>query len=535
MGRYVRVILVSVLITTALALPIELDAESLTLRATVDCYIASWSQEKNFHGEVLRVSKLKVEERYDEARAIVYFDFSELSKLPKGSKVEEAYLVLELVNHSGVRVEVWELSKEVDIYAVSWLRANSLEKWLTPGGDLLRKVGEATATSKELRIDVRDFLQSLVNSELNSSGWFLLRIAEGEEGYVNFYSESSGKGPRIEVSYKPAFLDLVLDSSDIRVSQGSSVAIKVHVNGYLGSQVSLEVMGPAFLNYTISPEKGYPSFVSTLNVTVPETAPGGSYTVTVSAVGPIKRNATLKLTVIERKGFVVLGPSSVNLRGGFLEVLKLRVLPTGNYSGSVTASVLESPEWLNLTLSPSEGRPPFNMSLMLRSLPEVNASGRIRILLRGAASKYYEITVSTRPRKVAIYANEIDWSLSRELIRSYSNSSGVVVKRINGSEYFSEFDLVIVLGGHKAPTDRMMPANVADKFLNETEKKSLEKGGGIVSLRTEGSTFIVIVAGKTRKETSALLSSDEDRDGLPLFGEIVFWDPREVEGTYTNI
>lgn len=534
MGRYAEVALVSILIAIALMPSIELNAESLTIYATIDCYITSWAQGSNFHGEVLRVSRLRVEDKYDEARSIIYFDLSVLSGVPKGSKVEEASLILKLVNHSGVKVEVWELAKEPDIYYVSWLRANPSEYWLTPGGDLLRKIGEATTSSNELRIDMKDYLQSLVNSELNSPGWFLLKLADGEEGYLNFYSELSGSKPRIELSFKPASLELSLDSADVKLSQGSSTVIKVYVNGYLGSPVSLEVSGPAFLNYTLSPIRGYPSFISMLNITVPETAPGGSYAVTISAIGPIKRNATLRLTILERKGFAVIGPSSVGLRGGFLEVLQLKVLPTGNYSGSVSATILESPDWLNITLNPPEGRPPFNVSLELCSLPEANASGRIRILLRGVMSKYYEIYVRTRPRRVAIYSNEIDWSLSRELIRSYSNSSGVVVRRINDSSSFSDFDLVIILGGHKAPVDRFMPVNVADRSLNETEKKFLEEGGDLVSVKRKGSTFIVIVAGKTRKETMNILSSDRDGNGLPLFAELVLRDPREVERSYRS-
>lgn len=531
MGSYVRRILI--LILTSLLLPTTVSlADSLTIYATVDCYITSWSPHANLHGEVLKVLRVKVGDRYDESRALLSFDLSELARIPRGSKVEGASLLLKVVNHSNVKVEVWELAKEPDVLSASWLMASSQEEWSTPGGDLLRKIGESRTSSGELRIDVRDYVQSLVNAETESSGWFVLKVAGDTEGYLHFYSELSANRPRIEVSYKPASLELTLESSEVKIPQGSSTLLKVYVDGYLGSSVSLTVRAPDFLNFTISPSKGYPSFVSTLNLTVPEYAPGGTHVVTVSALGALNRSVTLKLTVLERRGFVVTGPKEAKLRGGFTEVLKLRVLPTGNFSGEVVASLLEAPDWLAVKLDPVKGRPPFDLNVVLKPLAWINASGKVKISLRGQFTRSYEVTLSVRARIVAIYSNEVDWSLSRELIKSYSNVSGLLVHRVRSSTLFSGYDLVIVLGGHKAPVDNYMPINVASKLLNETEKGLLEKGGNLVTIKSEGSTFIVIIAGKTRKETSALLSSDPDSDGLPLIAELISEDPREVVGSY---
>ncbi|MDW8035768.1 MAG: DNRLRE domain-containing protein [Candidatus Korarchaeum sp.] len=527
MRGYARALLT--LILASLLLPLNVSsADSLKIYATVDCYITNWSPNANSHGEVLKVMRGKVRDRYNESRAIMSFDLAELARVPQGSKVEEASLIIKVINHSNIKVEVWELAKEPDILSVSWLMASSGKEWLTPGGDLLRKVGEAKTSSGELKIDIRDYIQALVNAETNTSGWFILRIAEGEEGYLHFYSELSANKPRIEVSYRPASLELALESSEVKVSQGSSTLLKVYINGYLGSAVYLRVKAPDFLNFTISPEQGYPSFVSTLNLTVPEYAPGGAYAVTIVAVGALNRSVTLKLTVLERRGFAVTGPKEVKLRGGFTEVLKLRVFPTGNFSGEVAASLLEAPDWLNVRLDPSKGRPPFNLTMVLKPLPEINASGKVKILLKGQFSRSYEVTLNVRARKVAIYSNEIDWSLSKELIKSYSNASGLVVRRVSNNSLFPSYDLIIVLGGHKAPTDNYMPTNIASKFLNGTERDSLEKGGSLVAVKIEGETFIVIVAGKTRKETATLLSSDPDADGLPLIAELITEDPREL-------
>ncbi len=521
MLRYVRVIPLILLL-----IPIyPIYADSLSIFAAVDCYITNWDQGKSFHTDVLRVSREKSGNDYLEARAIIGFDLTSLITIPKGSRVSEAHLILTLVNGSNANVEVWELAREPDILRVSWIKAGD-EDWITPGGDLLRKVGEAEINTEELKIDMRDYIQAVVNGELNSTGWFLLKIAD--EGYFYFYSELSTNKPRIEISYTRASLDISLDSDEVKLSQGSSALLKVQVSGYLGSPVSIEVEAPSFLNYTISPSQGYPTFVSTLNLSLPEDAPGGVYTVVISAIGPIRKNITLKLTVIERRGYVISCPSSVDLISGFRKDLTLKVVPTGNFSGEIAASILEAPSWLNVSVSPSKGRPPFNFTLTLKSLPDVEASGRLKIAFRGQVSKQCEVEVRTRIRRVAIYSNDIDWKLSKGLIISYSNSTGVPVHRINDTSLFSNYDLVIVLGGHKAPTDKWMPKNVASSSMNESEKASLERGKDLIIVRKEGSTIVMIIAGKTRQNTAALVSSDRDGDGFPLIAEILSEDPIEV-------
>jgi hypothetical protein len=524
MARYARVIPLIILL-----IPIyPIYADSLSIYASVDCYITNWDQGKNFHSEVLRVSREKSGNDYLEARAIIGFDLTSLTAIPKGSKVSEANLILKLVNGSKAKVEVWELAREPDIFKVSWLKAGD-EDWITPGGDLLRKVGEAEVSTGEMRIDLRDYIQAVVNGELNSTGWFLLKIAD--EGYLYFYSELSTNKPIIEISYTKASLDISLDSNEIKLSQGSSALLKVQVSGYLGSPVSIEVEAPSFLKYNISPNQGLPTFVSTLNLSLPEDAPGGVYTVIISAVGPIRKNATLKLTVIEKKGYVISCPSFIDLISGFRKDLTLRAVPTGNFSGEIAASILEAPNWLNVSINPSKGKPPFNFTLTLKPLPDVEASGKLKIVFRGQVSKQCEIEVRTRIRRVAIYSNDIDWKLSKELIISYSNSTGVPVHRVNDTSLFSNYDMVIVLGGHRAPTDKWMPKNVASSFMNDSEKASLERGKDSILVRKQGSTIIVIIAGKTRQSTAALVSSDKDGDGFPLIAEILSEDPMEVAGS----
>ena len=232
MARYARVIPLIILL-----IPIyPIYADSLSIYASVDCYITNWDQGKNFHSEVLRVSREKSGNDYLEARAIIGFDLTSLTAIPKGSKVSEANLILKLVNGSKAKLEVWELAREPDIFKVSWLKAGD-EDWITPGGDLLRKVGEAEVSIGEMRIDLRDYIQAVVNGELNSTGWFLLKIAD--EGYLHFYSELSTNKPIIEISYTKASLDISLDSNEIKLSQGSSALLKVQVSGYLGSPVSI--------------------------------------------------------------------------------------------------------------------------------------------------------------------------------------------------------------------------------------------------------------------------------------------------------
>ncbi len=525
----------SILLMVLLLIPVSLmeASDSLTVRSYVDCYIASWEPDTpHASSQVLRVSRTTVDNDTVEARALLRFDIGEIrSHIPQYSKIFNATLVLTTYNTSNPTIEVWDVSGEPDIFGTTWNSVRSGLPWNTPGGDLIEKWGEGAGSSPQAEINLASYVQAAVDNELESSGWLLIKIAEGQEGYYEFYSEVSGSnGPVLMIEYEAASLGIVLEAPEVVVTQGENISMRVYVTGHLSKPINLSLEGPDFLSYEFSPQQGFPPFNSTLNLEVPDTAPGGEYTVVIRAEGVMEASAPVNLTILERRGFSVVGPSQVDLVGGLERNVSLRVVPTGNFSGEVSAGVLGSPEWLNVSLSPQSGTPPFNVTLSLTSLHGIEASGTLSLVFTGAKSRIYEINVTTRVRRVAVYSNDIDWNLSSEDLVSAANSSGVTLHRINSTDEFGNYDVVIVLGGHKAPTDSNMPSNIAASLLSSAEKASLIEGGQIVHVSLEGDTLVVVVAGADRYKTSGLLQLDLNGNGIPLAQELMMGDPRGIRG-----
>ncbi len=507
-------------------------SDSLEVRSYVDCYIASWEPDTpHASSEILKVSRTTVDNDTMEARALLRFDLGELrSYIPQYSKIINATLVLTTYNTSGPTIEVWDIRGDPDLFGTTWNSERSGVPWDNPGGDLIEKWGEGTGSSTKAEIDMTSYVQAAVDNELESNGWLLIKIAEGQEGYYEFYSEVSGSnGPFLVIEYEAASLGIVLEAPEVVVTQGENINMSVYVTGHLSKAINLSLEGPDFLSYEFSPDQGFPPFNSTLSLEVPDTAPGGSYTVVIRATGVMEASAPVNLTILERRGFSVVGPSHVELVGGLEENISLKVVPTGNFSGEVSAGVLGSPDWLNVSLYSQSGSPPFNVTVSLMSLHGVEASGTLSLVFTGARNRVYEINVTTRVRRVAVYSNEIDWNLSSGALISAANSSGVTLHRINSTDEFGDYDVVIVLGGHKAPTDSFMPSNIAASLLSSEEKASLIEGGQLVHV-SEDEALVVIVAGSDRYKTSGLLQMDLNGNGIPLAQELMTGDPRGIRG-----
>ena len=522
-------IFLALLLLPPMMLYLSADVSS-PIYAKVDCYITSWEPETSHAGSsVLKVSRNVQGNETLESRALIRFDLSEAG-IPSYSRILNASLILNTYNYSsGVSIEVWDVSGEPDILHTTWLYERSGMPWENPGGDIIVKWGEAPVSSPYVKINITDYVQAFVNGELESTGWLLIKIVDDQEGYFEFYSETTSEtGPRIEIEYEPASLELSMDTSDIELIQDGNTSITVYVSGGLSKPVNLTLDGPDFLQYNFSVPSAVPPFTSTLELALPENAPGGTYTIIVRAEGVMEASAPLNLTVVEKKGFLISGPSSVDLKGGFPRNVTLEVTSTGNYSGRISVGILGSPDWLNVSISPSSGNPPFDVVVTLQSAPSINASGILSLLFTGARNKVYEINVTTVRRKVAVYSNSIDWNLSREALLGPTNTSGVPLDRVNSSEDFSNYDVVIVLGGHKAPIDRFMPSNVASGILTSEEKVVLEQGGTVVHVEMQGSTYIVVVAGADRYKTAELIVSDDDGDGKTLAYELITGDPSGI-------
>jgi len=534
MRDHIRIIEIASLLLILLGC-VGVSADNKAYPDSLDWFINSLQPTQSFKGlEYLEVSRNLSTDPVNESRAILLF---ELSGIPRYSYINSATLVLKTYEVSGeLDIEVWEVDGNPEILCSSWLSMNCDRNWVSPGGDLIKLWANATTSSSEVTINLTDYVQAYVDGELTNQehpGYLLIKLRDGEEGYFRFFSEEShGNEPVLQVDYNPPSLNLTLSSHDVLVKQGESVNLTVYVAGSMSKPVNLTLEGPNFLEYNFTVQSSIPPFTSVLSLQIPENATGGTYTVGISAENVLDLPAEdfLNLTVVESRGFLLSSPNSVEIKGGFVYSFPINIEPTGNFTGEVSAGILSSPDWLHVSIDPPSGNPPFSVNVTLWSDPGVNASGSLRLIFHGAnLNRILEVNVTTVRRLVAVYSNEIDWGLSREALLGPANTSGVPLIRVNSSDRFSEFDLVIILGGHKAPTDSYMPENMADSILPQAKKQALlEKGGKVVYAKREGDTWIIVVAGSDRYVTAELISSDEDGNGKTLAEELITGDPSGI-------
>jgi len=119
---------------------------------------------------------------------------------------------------------------------------------------------------------------------------------------------------------------------------------------------------------------------------------------------------------------------------------------------------------------------------------------------------------------IGVYANNIDWELNKSAILRASSEAGVEIDRITNTAQFPYYDKILVLGGHKAYTDKYMPENIAGEFLTDEEKgQLLDSGETIIKyvFRPFGKhQNLFIYAGSEREDTEKIPNDDYESDGL---------------------
>ena len=136
-------------------------------------------------------------------------------------------------------------------------------------------------------------------------------------------------------------------------------------------------------------------------------------------------------------------------------------------------------------------------------------------------------------KKVAVYSNDIDWDLCGQLIIASSNQTGNPVYRVKTPLAFDGYDIVIILGGHRAYTDKNMPKNVAGEYLDPEEMQMLEseRDHKVLKVKRVGKQVFYVFAGSDRYDTKDILLDDNDGDGKANILEAVGgYDPEHVEG-----
>ena len=137
------------------------------------------------------------------------------------------------------------------------------------------------------------------------------------------------------------------------------------------------------------------------------------------------------------------------------------------------------------------------------------------------------VKASESDNTIGIYSNNIDWELNKSTILQTAQETGVQIYRITDPEEFSNYDKILVLGGHKAYIDKYMPINIAKNFLNDEEKEKLLEEYNILFKVIDNpygknpDQKLIIFAGSDRDCTVAVPLEDNDRDRLENIKEVL--------------
>jgi len=130
------------------------------------------------------------------------------------------------------------------------------------------------------------------------------------------------------------------------------------------------------------------------------------------------------------------------------------------------------------------------------------------------------VKASESDNTIGIYSNNIDWELNKSTILQTAQETGVQIYRITDPEEFSNYDKILVLGGHKAYIDKYMPINIAKDFLNDEEKNNLEENDDVL-IKDISNPFginpeqeLMIYAGSDRDFTKEIPMGDYDFRGV---------------------
>ncbi|MFZ7136926.1 MAG: Ig-like domain-containing protein [archaeon] len=207
------------------------------------------------------------------------------------------------------------------------------------------------------------------------------------------------------VSPVPDFSVSVSPSSGTAV-QGESTTATVSVSPIAGfdDSVSLSVSGlPSGASATFSAVSGTPSFTSTLTISVAETTPAGTYTITVRGTGNgTTHSDTYSLTVADSTipdFSVSVSPSSGTAVQGESTTATVSVSPIAGFDDSVSLSVSGLPSGASATFSAVSGTPSFTSTLTI-SVAETTPAGTYTITITGTGngnthSSTYSLTVQT--------------------------------------------------------------------------------------------------------------------------------------------
>lgn len=190
------------------------------------------------------------------------------------------------------------------------------------------------------------------------------------------------------------------------VSQGSSVQTRVTVSmpssGTDSQLVSLSASGgPTGTSYSFSPLSGFPTYTSTLTITVPSTASQSVYPITItgsSVEGTITKTATYALTVASQQDFsLTLSSGSISIQQGGSGSNTVTVSPINGYNKVVSLSASGVPSGVSVSFNPQSGIPAFTSTMSVSaSMSATPGSYPITVQAQGQDGKVHSMTFTLK-------------------------------------------------------------------------------------------------------------------------------------------
>ena len=213
-----------------------------------------------------------------------------------------------------------------------------------------------------------------VNIETTSStapGDYTLRVElQGTEG-----SPAPKDAVLLDLHVEPAVspdFSLLATPGTATANQGGTAQYTIEVSPIAGfsDPVTLSVSGlPSGATYSFNINNQVPPFTSTLTISIPETIPTGSYSLTVTGTGGTKsHDHPLTLEVVEGTGFTVqVTPSSQSVTQGGAAEYTVHVTGTGGFSDPVTLAILGLPPGSSVSATANSIPPDFDSVLTIQT------------------------------------------------------------------------------------------------------------------------------------------------------------------------
>jgi len=268
--------------------------------------------------------------------------------------------------------------------------------------------------------------------------------------YVNAYG-SSGQD---WVSWVYAYIygkfvvNINVDTTEIELTQGESVAVTVHVTGDYPDSVSLSVTGlPSGVSASFSPTSHKPPHDFTMTLSATDDASTGSFPINIK----VKKGGTtlttktvsLKINPKAHPDFTIdISPKSASVNRGDAITYSIIINPLEGFDQPVSLSISGLPAGATYEFTPSSGTPPFTSTLRIETSDSTPLGSHTITVTASGGGKSHSVSADL----VVKEAPSFSITLSEEKISVIQGESADITVDIESSGGFSEVVSLSVRG-----------------------------------------------------------------------------------------